>query len=246
MIAHTLNEENVPGPGGRKWGDTTIRGQAGRGTGLLNNTVYDGVLTWNRCSYVKDPRTGKRIARVNPKEQWEIVDVPELRIVHPELWLAVKARQAAVTIDIGKDERGQPLNAAHRRKFLLSGLLVCGCCGGGYTIITTDRYGCATHRGKGTCTNSTTIRRQHLEARVLCGLKERMLAPELVAEFVQAFTEELAVLRRTARSEEVRLQSELADISRRLEGVLKAIEDGGWNTSLKTRLNELESKQTTV
>ena len=85
VIAHTLNKENVPGPGGRKWGDTTIRGQAGRGTGLLNNTVYDGVLSWNRCSYVKDPSTGKRVARVNPVEQWEIVDVPELRIVHPEL-----------------------------------------------------------------------------------------------------------------------------------------------------------------
>ena len=246
VIAHTLNEEGVPGPGGRTWGDTTIRGQVGRGTGLLNNTVYNGVLSWNRCSYVKDPRTGKRIARVNPKEQWEIVDVAELCIFHPELWLAVKARQAAVTIGIGKDERGHSLNAAHRRKFLLSGLMVCGCCGGGYTIITTDRYGCATHRGKGTCSNITTIRRQHLEARVLSGLKERMLAPELVAEFVQAFTEELAMLRRTARSEEVRLQSELADISRRLEGVLKAIEDGGWNASLKTRLNELESKQTTV
>lgn len=25
------------------------------------------------------------------------------------------------------------LNRAHRRKFLLSGLLTCGCCGGGYT-----------------------------------------------------------------------------------------------------------------
>ena len=36
---------------------------------------------WNRCAYVKDPRTGKRVARPNPREQWEIVPVPELRIV---------------------------------------------------------------------------------------------------------------------------------------------------------------------
>ena len=61
-----LNEEGIPGPGGRPWGDTTIRGQVDRGTGLLNNTLYIGRMEWNRCSYVKNPQTGKKVARVNP------------------------------------------------------------------------------------------------------------------------------------------------------------------------------------
>ena len=52
QIAHELNAEGVPGPGGRVWGDTTIRGQVDRGTGILNNTLYVGRLSWNRCSYV--------------------------------------------------------------------------------------------------------------------------------------------------------------------------------------------------
>lgn len=242
-IAHTLNEEAVPGPGGRAWGDTTIRGQIDRGTGLLNNTVYNGVLSWNWCSYVKDPSTGLRVARVNPSEQWEVVDTPDLRIVHAELWLAVKARQAAVQFEMGKGDDGQSLNRLHRRKFLLSGLLACGCCGGGYTIVATDRYGCATRRGKGTCSNTNTIRRQHVEQRVLCGLKERMLAPELVAEFVQAFIAETAALRAAAVGTEVRLKAELAEVERRLEGILRAVENGAWNASLQTRLNELEAKQ---
>jgi hypothetical protein len=30
---------------------------------------------------------------------------------------------------LGLDETGNPLNRAHRHKFLLSGLLKCGCCG---------------------------------------------------------------------------------------------------------------------
>ena len=59
----------MAGPDGRPWGDTTIRGQADRGTGLLNNALYVGRLEWNRCSYVKDPRTGKRVARPNPREK---------------------------------------------------------------------------------------------------------------------------------------------------------------------------------
>jgi hypothetical protein len=104
----------------------------------LDNSLYIGRLSWNRCSYLKNPTTGRRVARVNPREDWEEIDVPELRIVDQELWNAVKARQEAVQFDIGKDPSGQPLNRAHRRKFLLSGLVSCGCCGGGYTIVATD------------------------------------------------------------------------------------------------------------
>jgi hypothetical protein len=47
----------------------------------------------------------------------------------------VKARQQEARIEMGKDEPGNTLNRAHRRKFLLSELLVCGHCGGGYTIM---------------------------------------------------------------------------------------------------------------
>lgn len=56
--------------------------------------------------------------------------------------------------------------------------------------IEVDRYGCATRRSKGTCDNNATVSRQEIEARVLEGLKERLLAPELVREFVRSFQEE--------------------------------------------------------
>jgi site-specific DNA recombinase len=109
-IAKRLNAEGVPGPGGRPWGDTTIRGQAERGTGVLNNALYVGRLEWNRCSYVKDPRTGKRVARPNPRQKWEITDVPQLRIVDDELWQRVKARQETLRFAIGRDAGGNALN----------------------------------------------------------------------------------------------------------------------------------------
>ena len=131
-IARQLNAERIPGPEGRPWGDTTIRGQADRGTGILNNALYAGRLEWNRCSYIKDPRTGKRVARPNPRAKWEIVEVPHLRIIEGSLWERVKARQRKVGFEMGRNEQGNALNRAHRRRFLLSGLLVCGCCGGGF------------------------------------------------------------------------------------------------------------------
>jgi site-specific DNA recombinase len=242
-IAKALNAEGVPGPEGRQWRDTTIRGQFDRGTGLLNNTLYVGRLEWNRTAYVKDPRTGKRVARIKGKDKREITEVPDLRIVDDELWNAVKRRQAAVGFEIGRDENGNALNRAHRRKFLLSELLVCGECGGSYTIVGKDRYGCAGRRAKGICSNTQTITRQAIEARVLHGLKEKLFAPELVAEFVRSFQEEVNASRRTAKQRQEDARRELDAIERKMAGVLKAIEDGMYSPLLKERMKGLEARK---
>ena len=188
-IAKQLNAEGIPGPRGRPWIDTTIRGQIDRGTGLLNNTLYIGRLEWNRTSYPKDPQTGRRVARINPPAEREVVEIPELRIIDGDLWDAAKSRQRAVRTTMARDAAGNALNRTHRRTFLLSGLLTCGCCGGGYTIIAQDRYGCATRRGRGTCDNAATISRQRIEARVLGALKTHLLTPARVEEYIQAFAE---------------------------------------------------------
>jgi len=39
-IARKLNDEGIPGPKGKLWNDTTLRGHAKRGTGILNNVLY--------------------------------------------------------------------------------------------------------------------------------------------------------------------------------------------------------------
>jgi len=84
-IAHILNREGVPGPGGRSWCDTTVRGHFARGTGNLRNELYIGRLVWNKLRYAKDPVTGKRRSRLNPPVQWVVEEVPDLRIVDPPL-----------------------------------------------------------------------------------------------------------------------------------------------------------------
>src|SRR5262249_3245736 len=91
-IAARLNAERIAGPRGQAWGDTTIRGHALRGTGILHNELYIGRLVWNRQRYVKDPHTGKRLGRLNPSSEWLITEVPDLRIVDQALWDHVQAR----------------------------------------------------------------------------------------------------------------------------------------------------------
>ena len=120
-IALALNREGVPGPFGRTWGDTTIRGHACRGNGILNNELYVGCLVWNRQRFIKDPSTGRRVSRRNPEAEWIRTEVPELRIVDDELWQAAKARQAelahifaATTVGV-REARARRLNSVRRR-----------------------------------------------------------------------------------------------------------------------------------
>jgi site-specific DNA recombinase len=242
-IARRLNAEGVPGPDGRPWQDTTIRGQAERGTGVLNNELYVGALVWNRCSYIKDPRSGRRLARPNPPDQWERILVPELRIVDDALWQAVKRRQTELTFAVGRDENGHALNRAHRRRFLLSGLLVCGGCGGGYTIMGKDRYGCAAHRSKGTCGNDRTISRQAIEGRVLDGLKHRLLAPDLFETFARAYQEECEALARAADAARAGLATRLSQVERKIAAMIRAIEDGLYQPAMKERMIALEAEK---
>lgn len=125
----------------------------------------------------------------------------------------------------------------------MSGLLVCGSCSGGYTIVGPDRYGCAAHRSKGTCTNTLLISRHALEDRVLSGLKERMMAPDLVAAFVDEFNAEMRELATSAERETLAATRTLAEIERKLAAIVHAIEDGAYTPTLNARLTALEQER---
>ncbi|REF73547.1 recombinase family protein [Paracoccus versutus] len=250
VIAKTLNEEGVPGPEGRLWNDTTIHGHTKRGTGILNNELYIGRLIWNRLRYLKDPSTGKRVSRLNPESEWIVKDVPGLRIVDDELWQAVKARQAVTSAKYANVAEGvrahhkrNRLNGTHRPKTLLSGLIFCGCCGGPFAIRGSDRFACSTHVTKGTCSNNRTILREDLERRVLAGLKERMMAPEVAAEAMRAYAEETNRLNRERRSNGDSWKAELVKVEKQIRGIIEAIKEGMFHPSMKGEMDALEARK---
>ena len=54
-----------------EWNASTINGSRRRRNGILHNELlYTGRITYNRQRFVKDPETGKRIARPNPEHEW--------------------------------------------------------------------------------------------------------------------------------------------------------------------------------
>lgn len=251
-IAVALNDEGIPGPFGRTWGDTTIRGHVCRGTGILNNELYIGRLIWNRLRYVKDPSTGKRVSRSNPQDEWITTEVPELRIVDDDLWQAVRARQAelatifaATTVGV-REARAKRFNEARRPVFLLSGLLTCGTCQGRYGIILQDRYGCLNHHRRGTCDNNRTIRRPVIEQRALSGLTEKLVSADAVAEAVRAYHEELNRQNRERRAQTSADRPALAKVERAIASIIAAIEDGMYQPTMKERMTELEQQKAEI
>jgi site-specific DNA recombinase len=218
-IAQNLNKQNVPCPSGKAWGASTIYGNRRRGTGIINNELYIGRLVWNRQRFIKDPDTGKRIARPNPEEDWIITEVPHLRIVDQDLWGSAKARQKTL------DDEPQ-FWAKQRPQNLFSYLLTCGCCGSGMSKVSADRYGCSASRNKGTCSNRLTIKQDNLEHTILEALQHYLMTPELVKVFCEEYTKHINELRRTRNATIDRYKKELAKLAVEKEKLIQAIKDG--------------------
>ena len=246
-IDRKLNEKGIPGPSGRPWRDTTIRVHFGRGTGILNNELYIGRLVWNRLTYLKDPKSGRRRSRHNLPEKWIVYEVPALRIVDDELWQAVKARQGSIRAsDRVVNARATRFWERRRSRHLLSGLVRCQECGSRYAAVGRDYLACSAARGSGTCSNRQSIRRAELEALILDGLRQRLMAPELVEEFVRAFQKEINLRRREHDALRDAKMRELVDIRRKLDGLIEAIADGLRAPGLQQRLDELEARRTEI
>ena len=242
QIAMRLNRAGVPGPAGRAWGFTTIYGSPKRGNGILNNEMYLGRIVWNRQRFIKDPDTGKRVSRLNPRDEWIVQEVPELRMVDLGLWDAVKMRQQ--TVKHNPEQSGENGVWERRRaRYLLSGLTRCGVCGGGFSMISATHLGCSTARNKGSCGNRTAIKRAELEERVLGVLKGKLMDPVLFREFCDEFTREMNRLRMQGRAALEAARTEVTRIDRELDTLLDLILKGGAAEKINARMVQLEARK---
>jgi site-specific DNA recombinase len=243
-IAKLLNAEGVPGPYGRPWCDTMIRGHRLRGCGILHNEIYIGRLIWNRQSFVKDPTTGRRVPRYNPETEWIMQHVPELRIVDQELWERARLRLDEIYSSASAVRaRSSEFWKRRRPKHLLTGLVFCRDCGSSYAAAGRHYLACSAARRQGTCNSRAGIPRQALEGLVLNALKRHLLSPEYVKEFVDAFHAEVNRQRRDAEIAAGIKRKELDEVQRRLGGLIDAIADGLRAPGLQARLDEIESRK---
>ncbi|ETX10413.1 hypothetical protein OCH239_22235, partial [Roseivivax halodurans JCM 10272] len=243
-IAATLNVEEIPSPSGGKWNDSTIRGNAKKRDGMLRNEAYVGGIVYGRNRFSYDPDTGNRISRP-ASEEHQIVfgEAPELAIIDDDLWNAVQDRlETTHATYAGKTA---PLNDSHRARYLLNGIVKCGCCGGGFTLVGKERYGCYRRKTRGAqeCDNSRTITRDKLEARVLARLRSGLMT----AEFAEQFASEVAGLMaaRTGGSAPSRaaLETKLAKVETAIERLLDRLETEDASDAVLARLETREAER---
>jgi hypothetical protein len=114
--------------------------------------------------------------------------VPELRIIDDELWQGVQARYATVQHKWSQAPDSHRFNQFRRPKYLFSGLTKCGQCGAGFIVYSREHLGCFGARARGTCSNTLTIPRQHVEDRVLRALQDTLMRPGFFEELCTEFT----------------------------------------------------------
>jgi hypothetical protein len=163
---------------------------------------------------VKNPDTGKRVSRLNPKDEWMRKEVPELRIVPDDLWTAAKSRQQQTRHTV---KTAGALGAAKRPQYLFSGLTKCGVCGAGFIMSGKNRLGCSGARDRGRCDNHLTIRRDEVEPRVLRALQAKLLQQDLFEEFCGEFTREMNRLRMERRASLSSAKREVERIDTRIK-----------------------------
>ena len=246
-IAHALNKDAIPGPRGGAWSPSALNGNRAKGTGILNNRLYIGELVWNRQRWLKDPDTGRRVARGNAEAAHVVELVPDLRIVTDVEWQAVKARQAALERAASTDdpETSAPFWSRQRPRYLFSGRMRCGTCGGGFSKISAARFGCSVARNKGetACTNRLTLRHDRLEREVLGALQQRLMDPDLFRVFVLEFTSEWNRLQAEASTGQAALRQELERVQRQFGKLVDALMAGVPAASVRERMTLLEARK---
>ena len=140
-------------------------------------------------------------------------------------------------------DKGIRSERARRPSYLLSGLLKCGVCGGGFSKISLSHYGCSTARNKGTCTNLLTVRRDELEAMVLNGLRDQLMHPELVTAFIDEFYRELNRQRSEQGGQRDRAARDLEKTDREIRRVIEAIKSGVPGAAVKDEMASLEIRR---
>ena len=217
-ICYRLNAEGVKPPRGRYWRANTLNGSEARGHGILLNSIYAGRLVWNRVRMIKDPDTGRRVSRVNPEDERQHKDVPDLQIVTPEQFDAAQALR----------RRRGSMKGANRQKprHLLSGLLRCGVCGGGMAsgnANTRRRLYCSNWKESRSCGSGRHFYADEIERRVLNGLRKHLSNPAAIAHFLKTYTAERRRLAESGAATRADLERGLARADGELQRMVQAM-----------------------
>jgi site-specific DNA recombinase len=186
-IARRLNDEGRPAPRnsqGRRisWSPSSVRS-------LLFRRLYLGEGIYNKTK--KRNPWGIQQQRKRPERDWIKIPMPHLQIISETEWKAAHDRLNATRAIYLRGTKGElwgrPTSTLDS-KYLLTGLVKCGLCGGSLYVRTSSRkghralfYGCTNFhlRGRTACTNSMLIPMEAANSAVLAVFEQEVLHPDV-------------------------------------------------------------------
>lgn len=245
-IATRLNNEAVPSAGANwkrtkrradsKWLNSAVHA-------IIENPTYTGQLRNGQTySHTLERRDDGLRMFVEPTEQVLERTDESLRIISQELWQRVRARQVKQSATAGeKVKEGLHKRAragdCGRQRYLLSGMLRCGVCGGSFQMTNRTRYQCSSHHngGDAACRVGLSVLRDRLEERVINYIERDLLVPGRLAELERRL--------RSATSIGVDYAPRIAEIVAREKNLAAAIAAGGDMSALVAALKAAQSER---
>src|SRR6266851_1024562 len=243
-LAHRMNVEY---PGIRKWSATGVRD-------MLHNRLYIGLITYGRKR--KIVRGGKTVTLTTPEAEWITAERPELRIIEDTLWQKVQQRHAETfkTYLRGQKGRlsGRPEMVAS--KYLLSGMVECGVCGGRMVVWSISKG--ATHRylkcwrrkarGPAACSNQRSVSLQGLTDMVIEHFRSDVLKTERVEQIGRDLAADAATSPEKIAAAREQLDAEAKQIETELTRYVAAIARGGPAESIMAAVHQAEAAKKAI
>jgi len=246
-IARALNAEGVRSPRARagrhhSWAPSSVRS-------VLFNSLYKGEVVWGRTK--KRDAWGRRKESNRPTNEWVITSAEHLRIVSDDLWAkahgALHSRQKAYGFKRGSPRPVGALDA----KYLLTGMVECGVCGG--TIVQTwngrkPAYRCWYNhsRGRPVCANSLVVDMHLADDTVLQAVTRDVLDPEVVREALDLALRDLEQPAPGVAARRDTLKNELARLEVELNRYAEAVADAGPLETLLQAVKVREQRRDTL
>ncbi len=254
-IAKFLNESKITPPRPEKrnrisptWCPSSVRA-------ILRNPKYVGKWTWNKTKWVKPPGSRERKKVERPPEEWVSNRREDLRIVSDNMWSAVREMDEQQWDHHKRRANGQLVGhygGNTREKYLFSGLLKCGVCGGNMVVVTSKKRGsylvCGLHRTRGdaACPNCLHVDRGLVERALLSGISKRMLNPRILDRIVKKANDRLTRELSRKHPGAPELESRRTQVAEQVDNLTQFIMKGNRSPRISELLMQKEKELATI
>ena len=221
---------------------------------ILNNSRYIGRPVRNKTETYRR-RKGEIRHRPTPESEWLRSDYfPEQQIVSDQLWEAARrANDSRQYRGPGKGAQsiGGSMRTAASRRYLFSGMCICGACGTGSMRLFNGPegyYHCDNYRRGLGCTNQLRIKRTDLEHalvdEMVAALRIDFTTEDVTALAVEETRKEIRRLKalESKTSDRSELLKRQATLQSKLDRLGATIEEVGGSTTLSGRLVRAEAE----